>query len=173
MAKVVLALGSNLGDSVGYLRRALSWLGEVPHLRLTAVSSVYRSAPVDYLDQPYFLNAVVIGESSLAPYTLLNFIQAIENRLGRVRVIDKGPRTIDIDIIEYENHHLHTPNLSIPHPRARKRAFVLIPWAEVDPEVQPLASTLVQNDPTDGDAVEIYPARLHLNGGNKQARLLL
>jgi 2-amino-4-hydroxy-6-hydroxymethyldihydropteridine diphosphokinase len=134
-AKVVLSLGSNQGDSIGYLRRAVSWLREIPGLRLIASSSVYRTTPVDYLEQPDFLNAVVIGQCTLEPYTLLTFTQAIEARLGRVRVIDKGPRTIDIDIIAYDGHELRTPELTIPHPRAFQREFVMVPWVELDPDL--------------------------------------
>ncbi|MDR1354715.1 MAG: 2-amino-4-hydroxy-6-hydroxymethyldihydropteridine diphosphokinase [Propionibacteriaceae bacterium] len=137
--KVVLSLGSNQGDSIWYLRRALRWLREIPRLEITAVSSVYCTAPVDYLAQPDFLNAVVIGNCSLVPHTLLAFTQAIEQRLGRVRTIAKGPRTIDIDIIDYGGRRLRSPELTIPHPRSHQRAFVLIPWAEVDSSAPQIA----------------------------------
>jgi 2-amino-4-hydroxy-6-hydroxymethyldihydropteridine diphosphokinase len=130
----VLSLGSNLGNSLGLLRKAITLLDASAGVSVSAVSSVYRSAPQGYVDQPDFFNVVVIVSTSLAPRALLRTTSSIENKLGRVRSIANGPRTIDIDIISFGLVRLSGSQLTIPHPRASQRRFVLLPWRELAPD---------------------------------------
>jgi 2-amino-4-hydroxy-6-hydroxymethyldihydropteridine diphosphokinase len=127
-----LSLGSNLGNREEALQSAIDLL-RVPALRVVRVSSVYETAPVDYLDQPDFLNLVAQIETSLFPLQLLSHVQKIERQLGRRRMIAKGPRTIDIDILLYGNAVVGAPQLAIPHPAMTERRFVLEPLAEIVP----------------------------------------
>ncbi|MBC7290877.1 MAG: 2-amino-4-hydroxy-6-hydroxymethyldihydropteridine diphosphokinase [Actinotalea sp.] len=131
---VVLALGSNLGASETTLREVLHDLAAVDGLELTAVSPLVRSAPVGGPEQPDYLNAVVLGRTTLAPRALLHACQGVEARHGRERLVRWGPRTVDIDIVLHGSTLAVTDDLELPHPRAHERAFVLQPWAEIDPE---------------------------------------
>lgn len=131
---VVLALGSNLGDSEQTLREVLHDLAAVEGLELTAVSPLVRSAPVGGPEQPDYLNAVVLGRTTLAPRALLHACQAVEAGHGRERLVRWGPRTVDIDVVLHGTTLAVTDDLELPHPRAHERAFVLQPWAEVDPD---------------------------------------
>ena len=133
MADVVLALGSNLGDSPAILQGAIDDLARVDGLRLTRVSSVYRTDPVGGPEQDAYLNAVALGETTLAPAELLAATQAVEQAWHRVRDVRWGPRTLDVDIIAVDDVTLDTDDLVLPHPRAHERGFVLVPWADVDP----------------------------------------
>lgn len=126
-----LGLGSNLGDRLGHLRRAVELLRAHPDIRITGVSSIYETAPVGPVEQPDFLNMVVAAETTLSPEKLLSVTQEIEKRLHRVRTIRWGPRTLDIDILLYGDLTLHREGLILPHPRMEERAFVLIPLLEV------------------------------------------
>ena len=126
-----LSLGSNMGDRMKYLCDALSLIALNPAVMITDVSSVYETDPVGYTDQDCFLNLVCRIETTLEPLQLLHFLQETENRLGRVRTIRYGPRTIDLDLLTYENIVLDTEGLTLPHPRMHERAFVLIPLAEI------------------------------------------
>lgn len=130
--QVVFSLGANLGETLETLQAAVERLAETPNLVLVDVSSVYLTAPVDLVEQPDFHNIVVIAESVLEPLTLLERGQAIENAYGRRRDLPKGPRTLDIDLIKVGRRTVRTPTLTLPHPRAHQRAFVLVPWLEVD-----------------------------------------
>lgn len=131
MPTVYLGLGANMGRREDTLKRAQDLLRTpVPDLR---VSSLYETAPVGFLDQPRFLNAVCTGNTVLAPADLLREVLAIEASLGRVRNQRWGPRTIDIDILFYDDLILETGELVIPHPRLAERAFVLVPLAEIAP----------------------------------------
>ncbi len=137
MATVYLGLGANLGDRLHNLRQALSMLGEKAHVE--CVSSVYETEPVGYADQPLFLNAVCRATTALRPRQLLKFVKAIEKKLGRTAGFRNAPRPADIDILYYDDEILHVKELTIPHPRLKERAFVLVPLAEiaadiVDPE---------------------------------------
>ena len=129
-----LGLGSNLGDREENLRKALSLLGDVGEI--TALSSVYETEPWGYAEQPYFLNMVCEFRTSLSPPELLALAQEVERRLGRVRTIRYGPRTMDVDILLYGDQIVDTPDLQIPHPRIPERAFVLAPLAEIAPDVE-------------------------------------
>ena len=129
-----LGLGSNLGDREENLRKALSLLGDVGEI--TALSSVYQTEPWGYGEQPSFLNMVCGFRASLSPPELLALVQEVERRLGRVRTIRYGPRTIDVDILLYGDRIVDTPDLQIPHPRIPERAFVLAPLAEIAPDIE-------------------------------------
>lgn len=133
-AEVVLALGSNLGSSTDVLRSAVSALAGVPGIEVHDVSPLARTVAVGGPPgQPDFLNAIVLARTTLAPRELLHAVQAIETEHGRVRDERWGPRTLDIDIIQFESVLEVADDLELPHPRAHQRAFVLQPWAEVDP----------------------------------------
>jgi 2-amino-4-hydroxy-6-hydroxymethyldihydropteridine diphosphokinase len=134
MDKVFLSLGSNIGDRAANLNAAIAVLvGAGFHVG--KVSSFYETEPVDYLQQEWFLNCVVEGETELAAGTLLSRLREIEMRMGSKKVIAKGPRILDIDILLYGEETIATPELQVPHPRMRERRFVLVPLAEIAPEV--------------------------------------
>lgn len=134
---VVFSIGSNLGDRLGYLQGAVDALRATPQLALVDVSSVYETAPVGpVLDQPDFLNLIVRADSALASLVLLERAQAIENHFRRVREVPGGPRTLDVDLITVGERVKNTPVLTLPHPRAHERAFVLLPWLEIDPDAE-------------------------------------
>ena len=131
---VVVALGANLGPAADTLRAAVTELGRVDGLEVTAVSPLARTAAVGGPDQPDFLNAVVLARTTLAPRELLRVCQGIENAHGRERHERWGPRTLDVDLVVYGSVLAVTDDLELPHPRAYQRAFVLQPWAQVDPD---------------------------------------
>ncbi|MGI6307025.1 MAG: 2-amino-4-hydroxy-6-hydroxymethyldihydropteridine diphosphokinase [Dethiobacteria bacterium] len=133
---VYLGLGSNIGDSHAYLQRAIDLLNAHPDIKVERVSPFLETEPVGYLEQPNFLNGVVQAATSLTPQELLAATQSIENKLGRVRTIRWGPRTIDIDILLYGDLILESTDLIIPHPRMLGRAFVLQPLAMLAPELR-------------------------------------
>jgi 2-amino-4-hydroxy-6-hydroxymethyldihydropteridine diphosphokinase len=127
-----LSLGSNVGDRSANLRTAIQRLAEAGTVR--AVSSFYETEPVDVCDQPWFLNCVVALETTQSPAMLLKKMLAIEQEMGRVRLKDKGPRLIDMDILLFGSRHVDEPGLKIPHPAMHQRRFVLQPLAEIAPE---------------------------------------
>jgi 2-amino-4-hydroxy-6-hydroxymethyldihydropteridine diphosphokinase len=126
-------VGSNLGDRLGTLQGCVHAISGLPETDMLAVSPVYETAPVGGPAQPDYLNAVLIVATSLAPYDLLAATQRIEADFGRVRAERFGPRTLDIDIIGYDERVSDDPVLTLPHPRAHERAFVLAPWHDLDP----------------------------------------
>ena len=129
-----VALGSNLGERADYLRRALDSLGERVG-PVIAVSSAYETDPVGIADQPLFLNAVCSLETGLGPERLLETLLEIESDQGRVRTVKDGPRTLDLDLLFYEDRVIDEPGLQVPHSRMGERAFVLVPLAEIAPEL--------------------------------------
>ena len=131
--RAAIALGSNLDGPERHVKAACLELGALPSTVLLKCSPLYRTAPVGYTDQPAFINAVALIETGLAPRALLNELLAIERRHGRVRDVPNGPRTLDLDIVLYGTMHHLEPGLTIPHPRAHERAFVLVPLVEVWP----------------------------------------
>jgi 2-amino-4-hydroxy-6-hydroxymethyldihydropteridine diphosphokinase len=131
---IVLGLGSNMGDRESNIVSALDGLAAHPRIRLNKTSSLYQTAPVGYLDQPEFLNAVASLTTTLSPLELLDVCLAVEQRLGRVRTMRWGPRTIDIDLLVYHDVICHSARLTLPHPRLKERCFVLVPLAEIAPE---------------------------------------
>ena len=133
--RAYIALGSNVGDRLSYLRRALKALKEHPEIHLSALSSVYETKPVGLTEQADFLNMVAAVDTALSPHALLDVTQGIEQALHRRREIRWGPRTLDIDILLYGNVTMEEDRLTIPHPRMTERAFVLVPLAELGPDV--------------------------------------
>jgi 2-amino-4-hydroxy-6-hydroxymethyldihydropteridine diphosphokinase len=132
--RAVIALGSNLGDRESYIQSALKEMATF--LTIERVSTLIETEPVGGPPQGDYLNAVVLGECELEAEELLKKLMEIEKNLGRVREEINGPRTIDLDIISMGDLVIQSENLSVPHPRAHLRRFVLEPWLEVDPEAQ-------------------------------------
>ena len=163
ISKVVLSLGSNLGDSAENLQKAVDLLADTPGLMLVEISPVYETKPWGKVtDQPNFLNLVVIAETTMEPLTILDRAQAIEGALGRERTVEGGPRTIDIDIVMV-GKRVSEDAIELPHPHAHERGFVLVPWLDIDPDGEleghgPIAE-LVEDVDTDGvtrrDDIEI------------------
>jgi 2-amino-4-hydroxy-6-hydroxymethyldihydropteridine diphosphokinase len=134
--RTVIAMGSNLGDRLDYLQGGLDGLFDTPRISFVAVSPVYETAPVGGPDQPDYLNAVVIAETSMPARTVLERCLGLEDAFGRVRGERWGPRTLDLDLIIYGDEVCNGPELTLPHPRAHERAFVLAPWHDADPQAQ-------------------------------------
>ena len=131
--EVYLSLGSNLGNRRANLKEALSLLGD--SVDIASVSSVYDTEPVGVGEQPRFLNLVCFVNTDIGPMQLLSLIKGIEAEMGRDLKLKNAPRVIDIDIILYGDTIMESPELIIPHPRMRERAFVLVPFAEIAPEI--------------------------------------
>ncbi|HLQ74093.1 MAG TPA: 2-amino-4-hydroxy-6-hydroxymethyldihydropteridine diphosphokinase [Bacillota bacterium] len=131
MNKAYVALGTNIEPRLDYLERAIKLLKDNKSLKIMKESSIYETAPVGYTDQSHFLNMVLVVETSLSAIALLDACQAIEQELGRERTIRFGPRTIDLDILVYNEDVIDTERLTVPHPRMDDRAFVLVPLAEL------------------------------------------
>ena len=135
MATAYIALGANLGDPAATVQAAFAALATLPQSTLTATSALYRTAPVGICDQPEFINAAARIETELTPEALLDALLAIEQRFGRVRTLRNGPRTLDLDVLLYDEQVLDTPRLILPHPRLHLRAFVLYPLADIGPDL--------------------------------------
>ncbi len=132
---VYLSLGSNLGDRAKNLRDAIAALRK-DGIDVTRISSMYETEPVDYLDQPWFVNMALEAETELAPAALLQALRGIEAQMGSKKLIAKGPRLIDMDILLYGDEVINTPELQVPHPRMHLRRFVLEPLAEIAPDLR-------------------------------------
>jgi 2-amino-4-hydroxy-6-hydroxymethyldihydropteridine diphosphokinase len=134
----VIALGSNLGNRLEIMQSAVDALADTPGLKVKAVSPVYETEPwgVDPASQPSYFNAVVRVRTTLPPGSLLERGHAIEEALERVRDERWGPRTIDVDIVSYQDVVSDDPDLTLPHPRVHERAFVLVPWHDIDPAAE-------------------------------------
>jgi len=130
--RAFVGVGANLGDAVSTVRAALQALDTLPDTLRVASSSLYRSAPVEAAG-PDFINAVAELQTTLPPLELLHRLQAIEHAFGRVRSVRNAPRTLDLDLLSCGDLVLHSDELTLPHPRAHLRAFVLLPLAEIDP----------------------------------------
>ncbi|HEY3261127.1 MAG TPA: 2-amino-4-hydroxy-6-hydroxymethyldihydropteridine diphosphokinase [Pseudonocardiaceae bacterium] len=153
MTRAVLSIGSNLGDRLGHLRSVLDAL-PVAGGDLIAVSAVYETAPWGPVPQDDFLNAVVVAEDAgRDPAGWLEFGRACERRAGRTRTLLWGPRTLDVDIVDVDGMTSGDPELTLPHPRAAERAFVLVPWLDADPSARlagvPVAELLAALDPAE------------------------
>lgn len=131
-----MGLGSNLEDPVRQVLSALEALGRLPHTRVNARSSLYRSAPMGRLDQPDFINAVAELETGLSARALLEGLLAVEAGHGRTRSTPNAPRTLDLDLLLVGDEVISEPGLEVPHPRMHERAFVLLPLSEIDPDVR-------------------------------------
>ena len=133
MAEAFVGLGANLDNPLQQVRQAISELDAIERTRVLAASSLYRSAPVGYADQPDFINAVAKVQTGLSPYELLDALHVIENRHGRRRSVRNAPRTLDLDLLLYGILSVDENALTLPHPRMHERAFVLLPLAEIAP----------------------------------------
>ena len=151
--QAVLALGSNLGDRQDILQGGVDAIAGIEGVRLTGVSPVYETVPVGGPPQPDYLNAVALADVSIPSRELLDELHEVEAAFDRVRLVRWGPRTLDIDIIAVAGERSDDPELTLPHPRAHERAFVLDPWHDVDPEAVlpgygPVADLLARVDQT-------------------------
>jgi 2-amino-4-hydroxy-6-hydroxymethyldihydropteridine diphosphokinase len=135
MTRAFVALGSNLDHPAKQIRAAFAALATLPSTRLLRTSSLYRTAPVGYLDQPDFINAVAEIDSALAPRSLLHGLMTIESEFGRQRSFRNAPRILDLDLLWYQGASLSDEDLVLPHPRMHQRAFVLIPLCEIAPDL--------------------------------------
>ena len=136
MSVAYVALGSNLQQPQVQVTQALRELAELPQTRVMQASSLYRTAPVGYDNQPDFINAVAMVDTSLAPLALLRALLALEDTHGRERPFPNAPRVLDLDLLLYDDIAMQTPELTLPHPRMQERGFVMLPLAEIAPELQ-------------------------------------
>ena len=145
MHKAYLSLGSNIGDRAANIGRAIAELGK-RGLRITRKSSLYETEPVEFVDQPWFLNSAIEVKTDLQAAELLNVVLDVEQAMRRERRVPKGPRVIDVDILLFDDDVIHMAELDVPHPRIAQRLFVLIPMNEIAPEaVHPvLKKTMAQ-----------------------------
>lgn len=134
--RAVFSLGSNLEDRLEALQGALDALVEAPGVTFVGVSPVYETAPVGGPDQPHFLNAVLVIDTALTGAALLERAQGVESAMQRSRNVTRGPRIIDVDVVAVGDETSDDPRLTLPHPRAHERAFVLVPWSDVDPSAR-------------------------------------
>jgi 2-amino-4-hydroxy-6-hydroxymethyldihydropteridine diphosphokinase len=139
MVRAVVSLGSNVGDRSANLKRAIELLSDLPETKLVKVSGVIETEPVDVPEEfsrMKFLNQAAVFETDLSPHEFSDRMHAIEDDMGRVRLVRNGPRTIDIDLIDFGGVEMNDPDLILPHPRAKERAFVLVPLAELGVELK-------------------------------------
>ena len=132
---IYLGLGSNIGDKVANCLLALEAISASDHNHLHTVSSLYKTEPIGYTEQDWFINCAAEVSTTLPPRTFHSFVQGIEKRMGRKKTVPMGPRIIDIDILFYGNEILDEEDLIIPHPRLHERGFVLVPLAELVPDL--------------------------------------
>lgn len=140
--EATLSLGANLGDPKSTMAAALVSLDAVADVRVSTVSRLYRTPPWGPVEQPPFINCCALVATTLAPDALMQLCLDIEKRLKRVRDVRWGPRVIDIDILTYGTEVIHTPLVTVPHPRMTERGFVLVPLAEIAPELRVLGRTI-------------------------------
>lgn len=133
--RAFVALGSNLRNPVVQIKTALRELANLPHTRLVKTSSLYRTVPVGYDNQPDFINAVAEIETNLTPHALLEALLALEDRHGRTRPFPNAPRVLDLDLLLYDGSTMQTTTLTLPHPRMHTRGFVMLPLAEIAPQL--------------------------------------
>lgn len=159
--RVLLSLGTNLGDRLASLKAARA--GLAPAVRLTGESRIYETAPWGFTDQPAFLNQVLEGQTDLQPLDLLDALKGLEARLGRKATFRYGPRQIDLDILFYDDLTLNDPRLVIPHPHLAERAFVLVPLADLAPGLRhPVLGLTIREllAKVDRRGVQVYPDHL-------------
>ena len=130
-----IGIGSNLGDKIAHCEKAISEILNVDRHRLVARSSLFNTRPIGYTDQDWFLNGVIKIETDLEPIDLFRMLKAIEIRLGREETFRGGPRVIDLDLLLFDDQRIETEELQVPHPRFHERQFVLIPLAEIYPNL--------------------------------------
>lgn len=139
MARAVVSLGSNIGDRAAHLKRAVELLSVLPETKFVKASGIIETEPVDVPEEfsgMKFLNQAAVFETNLSPYEFSDRMHAIEDDMGRVRLVRNGPRTIDIDLIDFGGVEMNDPDLILPHPRAKERDFVLVPLAELGVELK-------------------------------------
>ena len=142
---VAIGMGSNLGESLDTLKNAIQTLDEIPGINLITYSNWYRTKPVGGPKQPDFINGCALLKVELTPHKLLEILLDVEQKFKRVRLEHWGPRTLDLDLILYDDLILNTPNLQIPHPRMTERAFVLVPLAEIAPDwIEPISGKTIK-----------------------------
>lgn len=160
-ASVFIGFGSNQGDSAALCRGAVESLRLRPDIRVVRVSALYRTKPVGPQDQPWFVNGVLGAETTLAPGELLDVLLGVERDFGRRRDGTRwGPRTLDLDLLSYDDLILDLPRLTLPHPGLHERLFVLLPLAEIAPEWR---------HPRLGETARSLLERLLASGGNQEA----
>ena len=135
MSNIFIALGSNLDNPKEQVKQGILSIKNIKGVRILCESYLYETPPVGILDQPNFINAAIKIDSNLSPYELLNKLLKIENLAGRIRIDKNGPRTLDLDILLFDNLILNDKNLIIPHPRMHERLFVLLPLKDIDENV--------------------------------------
>jgi len=142
--RVALALGGNLGDPEAAFRTAVEGLKQ--HLRILRIAPLFRSSPISPVPQPAYLNTALLAETSLDPWQLLGLAKSLELAAGRMRAARFGPRALDIDLLLFDDLHVETPELHVPHPRIRQRRFFLAPLARLAPElpIPPDGETVVE-----------------------------
>lgn len=153
MPVAAIGVGSNVGDAVRHVRDALERLAAIG--TVAARSALYHSAPWGVTDQAPFVNAAALVETSLDPRALLDALKTLEAEAGRIETFRWGPRVLDLDILAYDDRRIDEPDLIIPHPRLRERAFVLVPLAEIDERYVPLRDALSPGERA--DVVELSP----------------
>ena len=134
MTIAIIALGSNLDNPAEQVRQAAQRIAELPEMVSFRLSSLYVTAPVGYAEQPDFINAVAQIDTNYSAFELLRELQNIEQQFGRVRTFQNAPRTLDLDIIDFNHENVNAPDLILPHPRAHLRGFVMLPLAEIAPD---------------------------------------
>lgn len=159
--KAVVALGSNLGDRFDYLQKAINEISSLKEIEISKISSVYETLPVGGPEQGNYLNAVITLDTKLEAEELLLKLFLIELNLGRQREVVWGPRTIDLDLIWFDDQTINLDNLVLPHPRAHERCFVIKPWLEIDPKAR-IGNTEIQEflKQIDCSGVNLFPTRL-------------
>lgn len=166
MSTAYISIGSNLGNRLKYIREAIRRIEQSKEIKISKVSSVYETQPAEYRDQPWFLNMVLGLEASLEPLNLLELLLEIEGQMGRRRTRRYGPRNIDLDLLLYDDLVLNSDKLTLPHPRMHERGFVLVPLAEISPQVvHPLLKKNVEKlleDLTTDSAFEKYEFEVRL-----------
>ena len=135
MSNIFIALGSNLENPKEQIKQGILSIKDIEGVKILRESYLYVTPPVGILDQPNFINAVIKIDSNLSPYGLLDKLLKIENMAGRIRVNKNGPRTLDLDILLFDNLILNDENLTIPHPRMHERLFVLLPLKDIDENI--------------------------------------
>lgn len=169
MRDVALGIGSNLGDSTAILRGAVADLRAVDGLEVTAVSGAYETDPVGGPEQGSYLNAVVLGRTSLGDEELLAATQSVEQAWHRTREVRWGPRTLDVDILAIGSHVVTSSDLVVPHPRAHERAFVLVPWLEADPAAVIPGRGAVRDLVASADTSGVRPTGIRLDVAEQDA----
>lgn len=150
-----IAIGSNIGDRLQYMRSGIKQIHSHEKIKVENASSIYETNPVGYTDQDPFLNMVIQVKTALGPYELLDELLIIEEKLGRKREVKWGPRTLDLDILLFNQENIESEKLIVPHPRMQERAFVMVPLLEIDSHIK-LPGIVLQDCFPDREGVRIW-----------------